>query len=243
MLGIFGAKKVEVLSHWYALVPDFNTSTRDLYVAIEKELKTRQVPNLQISRVEFAEGGLLSNNREYLRMTRERLVFDICGAPFGTAFFFSCRFAEIPAVVQLWQLLVLACALGFFAVFSFTIFVKVFGLLAPFLWPLACIAFLILAIYVMRNAAATGIKDLDATLLKIPVLNAVYAAWFRRETYYREDTRLMYCDTVNEVVKATVEEITGAKGIKLLRFNEHSPIFGDLYKPSTVQLPRSSAAT
>lgn len=243
MLGIFGAKKVEVLSHWYALVPGFNTSTKDLYVAIEKELKTRQVPNLQLSRVEFAEGGFLSDKREYLRITRERLVFDICGAPFGTAFFFSCRFAEIPVVVQLWQLLVLACALGFFAVFSFTIFVKVFGLLAPFLWPLAFIAFFVLVIYAMRNAAATGIKDLDATLLKIPVLNAVYAAWFRRETYYREDTRLMYCDTINDVIKATVEEVTGAKGIKLLRFNEHSPIWKELYKPSMVQLPKSPPPT
>jgi hypothetical protein len=45
----------------------------------------------------------------------------------------------------------------------------------------------------------------------------------------------MYCDTVNAVVKAKVEETTGAKGIKLVKFNEYSPILGELYKPRTVQ--------
>ena len=66
----------------------------------------------------------------------------------------------------------------------------------------------------------------------------IYENWFRKETYYRHDTRLMYCDTVNAVVKATVEEVTGAKGIKLVRFNEYSPILAELYKPTTVSLPK-----
>jgi hypothetical protein len=51
----------------------------------------------------------------------------------------------------------------------------------------------------------------------------------------------MYRDTVNDVVKAKVEEATGAKGIKLLKFNDYSPILGELYKPTTVQLPRKPA--
>ena len=57
---------------------------------------------------------------------------------------------------------------------------------------------------------------------------------------YREDTRIMYCDTVNAVVKAKVEEVTGAKGIKLIQFNEYSPILGELYKLTQVQLPRDT---
>src|ERR1700694_3829827 len=107
MFGLFARKKADVLSHWYSLVPGFAATTKDFYEAVETELKERQVPGLEIFRVEFAEGGLLSGSREYLRMARERLVFDVCAAPFATSYFFSCRFAEIPAVVQLWQLLVL----------------------------------------------------------------------------------------------------------------------------------------
>ncbi len=92
----------------------------------------------------------------------------------------------------------------------------------------------------MRNAVAMGLKDLDATLIQLPVVGALYEAWIRKETYYRVDTRLMYLDTVNAVVKAVVEETTGVKGIKLIRFNEHSPILGELYKPTDVSLPKST---
>src|SRR5580658_8927224 len=108
MLGFFEKKKGDIIDHWYSLVPGFNTSAKEFYEAVEKELKAREVPGLDISRVDFAEGGIMSIKREYLRMTRERLVFDICAAPFGTAFFFSCRFVEIPAAIQFWQLLVVS---------------------------------------------------------------------------------------------------------------------------------------
>ena len=93
----------------------------------------------------------------------------------------------------------------------------------------------IAAIYLLRNAVSLGLKDLDATLIKSPVVGPIYENWFRKETYYRQDTRLMYRDTVNDVVKAKVEEATGAKGIKLIKFNDYSPILGELYKPTMVQ--------
>src|SRR5436305_60720 len=121
MFNFLKPKKVEVLNHWYVLAPSFKTSTREFYGDVEKELKDRQVPGLEMSRVEFSEGGMLSDKREYLRMTRERLVFDVCGAPFGTAYFFSCRFAEIPAVIHLWQLLVLLIGAGASMFISFLI--------------------------------------------------------------------------------------------------------------------------
>ena len=240
MFGFFKSKKADVLDHWYSLVPGFTAATKDFYEAVEAEMKERQVPGLDISRVEFSEGGLLSGKREYLRMARERLVFDICAAPFGTSYFFSCRFAEIPAVVELWQLLVLLAAFSICVPISLVICFKIFGVLAPIVWPIGLVGLIVLAVYVMRNSVAMGLKDLDATLLQLPVVGAVYEAWIRKETYYRVDTRLMYLDTVNAVVKAVVEETTGAKGIKLIRFNEHSPILGELYKPTDVSLPRST---
>src|SRR5438552_3098525 len=127
MFRFFKAKTADVLSHWYAPVPNFNTSTQEFYTVVEKEITESKVPDLTISRVEFSEEGLLSAKRQYLRMTRERLVFDICAAPFGTGYFFSCRFGEVPPVVQLWQLLALFGALGFGALVSFLVFAKIFG--------------------------------------------------------------------------------------------------------------------
>ena len=96
----FQHKKADVLSHWFTVLDGFSSSTEEFYVAVEKELAARKVPGLAMTRVEFAEGGVLSDRRVYLRMIRERLVFDVCAAPFGRAYFFSVRFAEIPAVIK-----------------------------------------------------------------------------------------------------------------------------------------------
>ncbi len=231
MFEFFGPKKADVVEHWYALIPGFSTSGKEFFTDIEKELKGREIPGLDISCVDFAEGGIMSSNREYLRMTRERLVFDICAAPFGTAFFFSCRFAQIPAVIRLWQLLVVLMATLMVVALAF----RYLGLILGAFFLMAGFVFLI---YTLRNAVAMGLKDLDATLIKSPIFGPIYENWFRKETYYRHDTRLMYLDTVNAVVKAKVEEVTGAKGIKLVRFMEHSPILAELYKPAMVTLQK-----
>jgi hypothetical protein len=223
----FKSKKAEVLSHWYALVPDFETSTQDFYAEVEKELESRKVPGLEISRVDFSEGGILSAKREYLRMARERLVFDICAAPFGTSYFFSLRFAELPSVVSLLQI-----AVFFFGVlFTLFIFWKIFGVIFGTFLLLVGFAGLI---FLLRNAVAMGMSDLDATLLKLPVVGPVYGAFFRKETYYRADTRFMYLETVDAIVKAKVEKATSAKGIQLLSIKQHAPLMDDLYKPVTL---------
>jgi len=231
MFSRFKPRRADVLSHWYSLVPDFNASSKEFYDAIEKELKDRQVPGLDISHVEFAEGSVLSAKREYLRMTRERLVFDICAAPFGTAYFFSCRFAEIPAVIRLWQIIVLLVS-------SYIIAILTWHLAGFRLGSCILAVVFMLIFYLLRNAVAIGLRDVDAMLIKSPLLGPIYERFFRKETYYRYDTRLMYLDTVNVVVKTLVEETTGAKGITLIQFNEYSPILGELYKPAVVVLKK-----
>src|SRR5438876_12229175 len=147
MFRFFKAKTADVLSNWYAPVPNFNTSTQEFYAVVEKEIIERKVPDLTISRVEFSEEGLLSAKRQYLRMTRERLVFDICAAPFGTSYFFSCRFGEIPAVIRLWQLIIL------FSVFCGSVALA-WKMAGVFLGSLLLLGALGLTVYVLRNAVA-----------------------------------------------------------------------------------------
>ena len=227
----FGKKQAEVISHWYSLIPNFTASTQEFYALIEKALQTQQVPGLEISRVDFAEGGVLSAKREYLRMTRERLVFDICAAPFGTSYFFSMRFAEIPTVVKLWQLLLFL----FLLFFPLLLVWKIFGF---FFGSIVFIVSIVSGIYAARNAVAMGLQDLDATLIKLPVIGPIYERFIRKETYYRIDTRIMYLETVDSIVKQKVEEVTSAKGIKLLNIKQHSPLLDDFYKP--IPLPPAS---
>src|SRR5206468_607515 len=137
----------------------------------------------------------LSDERIYLRMIRERLAFDVCAAPFGTAYFFSCRTVYSPAVIKLWHIIVIL-----------TLVNLIYYVLAQTLqlgWTFAAIAVvgLLLAIGgVLRNTIAMGLSDLDAALLKTPALGPIYERWFRTETYYRYDTRLSYLYVVPYVV-------------------------------------------
>ncbi|MEN9576483.1 MAG: hypothetical protein RL514_4338 [Verrucomicrobiota bacterium] len=217
-------KKADVIEHWISFAEDFQFPSSDFYDAIEKELEARKVPGLEKSRVEFAEGGLLSDKRAYLRMVRERLVFDVCAAPFGSRFFFSCRMAEIPAVIELWQLATVLISPPLLAGLLWQIFGFSLG-------SALLVVTLLSLVYLLRNAVALGLQDLDAALIKSPVLGSIYERFFRKETYYRQDTRLMYLDTVSNVVKKLAEEVTGAKGVKLVRQYEQAPILGELYRP------------
>ena len=224
MFGQQKPKTPEVLHHWYTLVENFQTSSQDFYAAVEKALQERKVPGLDVARVEFAEGGILSGKREYLRLTRERLIFDLCACPFGTSFFFSSRYAELPLIISpdaVMAILFILALIGWLFSHLWGIF---FGVLALLLFIMAVSAFL-------RNSASIGLKDVDAFLIKQPGIGAIYELLFRKDTYFRQDTRLMYLETVPAVVKQIVEELTAAKGIKLTRQYEQAPIRGDLSKP------------
>ena len=224
MFGFLKSKKAEVMEHWIAFVEGFQFSSSEFYDSVETELRVREVPGMEMARVEFAEGSILSDKRLYLRMVRERLVFDVCAAPFGKSFFFSCRFAEIPPVIKLWQLLIVLVSFAGTVIFAW----RFAGL---FLGTLLLLATLTLLIYTLRNGVAMGLRDLDAALIKSPIVGPIYELFFRKETYYRYDTRLMYLETVSRVVKRLAEDAVAAKGIKLTRQYEQAPILGELYKP------------
>ena len=157
-------------------------------------------------------------------MIRERLAFDTCASPFGTDFFFSWRTVYSPPTVKLWHVLVV---IGFFAL-VFQLLVKPLGIV----FAAVAVAALILAIgQVFRNTIALGLSDLDATLLKIQAIGPIYERFFRKDTYYRQDTRLVYLEIVPTLIQKLIEEITADKGVKLVRQYQRGPVFGELYKP------------
>ena len=206
MFGLWRRKKLEVHQHWYVPLLDFRISTQEFYSAVEQELQERKVPDLEISRVEFGEGGLLSARRQYLRLRRERLVFDICSAPFGTSWFFSLRGAVIPRPLRLWEFIVICLAL----VSLFALYWNTFGLIGGVVAILASVLSLIFFMLF-----APGIQGLDDALMQLPVLGAVYEI-FRKDSYYRHDTRLMYLDIVQRIVQHQMEEFARAAGVKSL---------------------------
>ena len=217
MFGLWKKRKPEELRPpTYTLIDGFETSTDAFYQTIEDELLARQVPGLELMRVDFREGGLLSSKRDYLRMRRERLTFDLCSAPFGTSWFFSYRFCEIPAPLPLGHLLV---------VMALTVALTV-GYLALFgpLWGGIIIGMTVLGFaLLLRNTLTLGFDDFDAWLLTVPVFGRVYELLFRKETFFRQDTRYMYVEMVERIIQDKIKQVTAAEGIDKVEFIEARP--------------------
>lgn len=212
----------EVIEHWYSLVASENFSAQEVYGLIEREIETQKVPGLAISRIDLSEGGILSDKREYLRMKRERLVFDTCAAPVGINYFFSYRFHVEPVVVSLWE--ILAAVLVVSLLFAGS--VRYIGI---FLGPFLLFSGLIVLAWFMRNAIGMGLRDLDTSLMRAPILGPIYERFFRKDSYYRQDLRIAYGSIVSSIVKGEVERVTAAKGVRLIREFSYSPVFGEMY--------------
>lgn len=97
-MSISHKEPTEHLSHWYRLFDGMKHSPQAFYDVIEARIKEQQLPDTNFGRVTFRERGLLSSRREYLRVMRGEMVFDICAAPFGKdAFFVSYWLGQIQA--------------------------------------------------------------------------------------------------------------------------------------------------
>ena len=223
---VFGFKndRGDILDEWVYSAEGLSLSGSEFYESVQKRVEGQKIPDLEVSRVEFAQGGLLSNQRQYLRLMRERLVIDTCAAPFGTHFFFSCRTVYVPALVRLWHIL---AVILFFAIVS-NVFVRLLGfnfaMIAVVTLPFAIVA-------LFRNASASPFANLDTFLLRIPVVATIYENWFRVETYYRVDTRTLYCTLLPDLIRAAAEDATAAKGIKLVKQYEFPPVLLELFAP------------
>jgi hypothetical protein len=221
----FKNKRGDVLDKPNLLYADgFTCSPQEFYATVEQQMAARKIPGLDISRVKFAEGGLLSEQRVYLRLMRERLCIDTCAAPFGNLFFFSIRKVYVRALVRLWHIVV---TLLFFGMVD-SLLTKPLG--ANYA-AIATVALVFAIVGVLHNAASEGGSDLDALLLKIPVVATIYEDWFRVDTYYREDTRSLYIQLFPQFIQAIAEETCAAKGYKLIPYLQPPPPVSDLNKP------------
>lgn len=75
--------------HWFQGFNLLHLSSNDFYATLETYIRDMKLPDVRVQRVTHPEGGVLSSNREYLRVSRKEHVYDICAAPFGHSFFIS----------------------------------------------------------------------------------------------------------------------------------------------------------
>ena len=75
--------------HWSHHFADLQMSSQEFYTQIEEIITGMNEPHIKTKFVVYSEGGFITANRTYLRVSRGDILFDICAAPFGTGFFIS----------------------------------------------------------------------------------------------------------------------------------------------------------
>ena len=221
------SQKADIFTHWVALVPGIHFSAQDFYAKVENEVRARLWPGVEFLRVLHTEAGLFSHKREYLRVLRQRQVFDLCAASFGKDYFFTLREAEMKAPLTLTTLIIFLVAL--FVTFTFCL--STFGLI---LGPICFGLLLAFGVLLLWNVLRMGLTRLDGLLMRTPVIGPIYETWFRRSTtYFQHDTRVVFLKLMDELVKAHVDKETSEKGVELLSCFEHQPIFDGFYKSAT----------
>lgn len=230
----------DVVGRWSKLVENFSTSTKDFYSSIEAALEPRKIPGIKTSRVDWHEGGVLSPQREYLRVTGDEHVFDICAAPFGTGFFFSWWVVRRRArLVVLYFLGVLLATAVVWRVLDGLMswlrgstqlghdlvrFLQQAYIDRPFV--LLPLSFLIV-LWLVAIVARAGRRGPELAMLAVPILGWFYRAVFASETYYRLDTMLMFQAAVGAAVNDAVNGLLTKGGLRSLTEDEAKPILRD----------------
>jgi len=112
------AKKVPLIfSHWHHSIDALQESPQKVYNSLVEAISKRQIPGIDISRIDYREGGVFSAKRTYLRVQRKEHIFDICVAPFGNGFFFSWWLGE--KISLFWSMVML---IPFFGMYLISLF-------------------------------------------------------------------------------------------------------------------------
>ena len=203
-----------VFSNWYHLLEGLQESSKDFYTSLEEAIKKRELPEINVSRVNYREGGIFSAEREYLRVEREDLLFDVCAAPFGTGFFISWWLGEdrpspllptLAALVVAGLLLYLTCI--------------IIGLIA-----------LVVLFFLLGALMSSQGGKWSAYILVIPLIGPLFEKLFMPTTYYKMDTTLMFQESVHKAVLEVIDQMTQAKGLRGLSELERKPILRNIFK-------------
>lgn len=237
------AQPTNVLSNWHTLVDDFSTSGQDFYTAVEERVKARDVPGVTFKRIISPERGIGSARREYLRIRRKRVAFDLGAAPFGTGYFFSWWLVQLgPRFPMLWLLgfllVVVFLPLGFAGVlleilqdpsmrridFSSTV---PYGIAAAVV-ILSIPVFGLLVGLLFGWLADEGLFGPPEKVLQIPVAGWLYRVFFNPNTYHALDTAMMFQESIRRSVNEALDETLTGQGLRALSEEALQPTIRDL---------------
>ena len=205
------------IGHWAQLMEGMSESPQHFYEAVTAAVERREIPECSLRHVWWREGGVFSAKRKYLRAKRAGHHIDICGAPFGNAFFASSWLCLPPPNLALAVILVIAgCIVGFFLT------VDLINVLKTMQMP----QFGTTEYWRERLIEQSVWLALDVlgTLL-VFIFGIIRPLFFpSRETYYRVDTAEMFYRAVQNAVAEVIQGLRTEQGLRLLTEDELKPI-------------------
>lgn len=185
-------RSLNILTHWHHSIENLSTSSLDFYASLEMALMAKDVVGISVDRVEWSEAGVLTAKRLYLRVTYRRFVFDISAFPFGKDFMFSWWLGKKTP-----NLAALGCGLLAGVPIAFALCLAIAGIVKGvflFIIVLAALA------YGFGSGLFDVGDDMHEAMTEVPVLGPMYKRLFNPATYYAEDTRVAFEETVHRVL-------------------------------------------
>ena len=180
-----------VRSHWHLRCEQITVPVMEFYELVKQRLTTKKIPNAVTSMVSWKEGGIASAERDYLRISLGRQIFDVCTAPYADGSFFSCWAAE-KRPSPIWGISIIFGLIAF-GFFSF-IFMLFFGFAGFSLWASGAVLVVILIPVLLANLP----HEQTEYIWVIPGIGPFLEKIFSPTTYYRIDTSLMAESAVYE---------------------------------------------
>ena len=214
----------QTLDEWRVLFPNCSISPLEFYALLEAAVRVRQVPDIEISQKDYKEGNLLSDRRLYMRIARDRSLFDCCAIPFGTSYLFSYWLLYLPHPFKLFHFLGMFTAVGLLPILSVQTFGFSRGLL---LLGVLCAALL----FVVKAGAARSSRALQEFLLGLSIIGVVWELFFRLPTHFERDTTLAFHSIIHECYMEVLSGLSQPHGLRALTQDERrKPKMRDFYQ-------------
>jgi len=235
-------KKARQKDYKKRLIENFNYSPKEFYILLAKALETRKVPGVSAGLVKLYESVQGSSKRLYMTVHRERFVYYVCAAPYGSGFFISSRLVDERRPAEWYHLLALVAGLaGSSLLLSRIFFSSIIELLKSFGYDLISLAlitpfvpatfFLFQFVFLwslMRCAAIPGYERLATEFERTPLIGRVFERFFRPDTYFRHDSEEMFKNAFENALNETIEAVTTPQGARK-RDIADAPIVSNLH--------------
>ena len=211
------------LDDWRVWLRDFQIPPLEFYGLLEAAIRSRQIPDLEISHRDHRERNVLSDRRLYLRLRRDRLLFDCCAAPFGTEYLFSYWLWLMPRRFGAFNFLGLATT------------ITGLSLLAPRTPNLLdAIVAVITVCYLIFLLSKTGLIRrphwVEEYLHGVSVFGVIYELFFRKPTCFELDTAQIFLYSIHDCYLEVLAGLTETHSLRALTEEEKKkPVMRDFF--------------